>query len=301
MWVNHTEIRCQISAVAGVVELAGALHYYPLSDLFVRFAEYGPVKHGPCNRHTGVDNDAKSSKQSTYTEGGEMCTEHLEWSHEARSEAKSMAIDRRAFLKLSGAGLACIALLGSFSSARVLAQEEPSQESSLVVEFRDAAEEYDVPVELLMSMGWVNTRWEMPPPQANDYKKGDLHGWGSYGIMALVKNPYSDTLGAASRLTGIPEEKLKRDRAANIRGGAALLAASAGAEKPSHPEGFFGAVAGRGITAAKNYRAVAGIGGGELYADEVFEILEKGASRKIRSGAKISLAAHGSARGGRGE
>jgi hypothetical protein len=57
------------------------------------------------------------------------------------------------------------------------------------------------------------------PPDANEYEEGSLHGWGSYGIMALVQNPYSDTLGEASRLTGIPEEELKTDRAANIRGG----------------------------------------------------------------------------------
>jgi hypothetical protein len=46
-----------------------------------------------------------------------------------------------------------------------------------------------------MAMGYVNTRWEMPQPEANAYERGDPHGWGSYGIMALVQNPYSDTLG----------------------------------------------------------------------------------------------------------
>jgi hypothetical protein len=32
-----------------------------------------------------------------------------------------------------------------------------------------------------------------------------------------VQNPYSDTLGEASRLTGIPQEVLKTNRAANHR------------------------------------------------------------------------------------
>jgi hypothetical protein len=46
--------------------------------------------------------------------------------------------------------------------------------------------------------------------------------------MALVRNPSADTLGEASRLTGISTEKLKTDRRSNIFGGAALLARSRG-------------------------------------------------------------------------
>ena len=135
----------------------------------------------------------------------------------------------------------------------------------------------------------------MPPPEANEYERGDLHGWGSYGIMALVQNPYSDTLGEASRLTGISEEELKAERAANIRGGAALLASSVGTEEPSQLAGFFGAVAGRGRAPGKNYRAVAGVGGGELYAEQVFEALERGVpEEKLKSGERLSLQARSS-------
>jgi len=161
-----------------------------------------------------------------------------------------------------------------------------------VAEFRGAAEEHGVPVELLMAMGWVNARWEMPPPEANEYEEGSLHGWGSYGIMALVQNPFSDTLGEASRLTGIPEEKLKTDRAANIRGGAALLASAVGAQKSSRLASFFVAVAGRGGASGENYRAVAGIGGGELYAEQVFDALRSGVpEEKLASGERLSLQA----------
>src|SRR3712207_9572348 len=95
-------------------------------------------------------------------------------------------------------------LFGSVGSARVLAQAppEPRTKAPLVAEFRRAAEEHGVPVELLMAMGWVNTRWEMPPPDANEYEEGDLHGWGSYGIMALVKNPSSNTLRSEEHRVG---------------------------------------------------------------------------------------------------
>ena len=223
-----------------------------------------------------------------------MSSENAEGSSRPDPEGEPRALDRKAFLKLSGAGLAGVALLGSLGSARALAETraEAQPKSSLVAEFRGAAEEHGVPVELLMAMGWVNTRWEMPPPEANEYEEGSLHGWGSYGIMALVQNPYSDTLSEASRLTGIPEEELKTDRAANIRGGAALLASAVGAQKPSRLAGFFGAVTGRGRASGNDYQAVAGIGGGELYAEQVFDALRRGIPEvKLKSGERLSLEA----------
>jgi hypothetical protein len=218
-----------------------------------------------------------------------MCSERTDPSAEASPRSASRAFDRRDFLKLSGAGLLGVVLLGSVGLGKVFAQAGLSPEPSLVAEFQQAAEEYGEPVELLMAMGYVNTRWEMPPPEASAYRRGDLHGWGSYGIMALVQNPFSDTLGEASRLTGIPQEVLKTNRAANIRGGAALLASSAGGYASGEPSDYFGAVVGRGLGAGKSYIAVAGIGGGELYAEQVFGTLQTGASKRMSSGEMISL------------
>ena len=40
----------------------------------------------------------------------------------------------------------------------------------------------------------------------------------------------------------------------------------------------------------KLYEAVAGIGGGELFAEQVFETLRKGASERIKSGEQVTLA-----------
>jgi hypothetical protein len=218
-----------------------------------------------------------------------MCSERTERPREATPQAAPRAIDRRGFLKLSGVGLLGVALFGSVGAGTVIAQREPWPGPSLVAEFREAAQEYGVPTDLLMAMGYVNTRWEMPPSAANVYARGNLHSWGSYGIMALEQNPYSDTLGEASRLTGIPEEELKMNRAANIRGGAALLASSAGGHVPEDLLGFFGVVAGRGLATGQNYVAVSGVGGGELYAEQVFEVLQTGASKTIASGEMVSL------------
>lgn len=193
------------------------------------------------------------------------------------------AMDRRDFLRLSGAGLAGVALFAA--SGKAQAQEK----STLQTEFEDAANKYGVPVEVLLAMGYVNTRWEMPPPETNEYAAGDLHGWGAYGIMALVQNPSANTLGEASRLTGSSEEELKADRAANIMGGAALLAHSQGA-KPSRLGDWLGAVNGKGGN-GKEYTAVAGVGGGDLFAEQVTEALEKGASARIQSGEQVTLRA----------
>ena len=194
-------------------------------------------------------------------------------------------MSRGHFLKLSAAGIAGTSIVSLMGAGTAVAQPDPG----LMVEFEAAAEEYGLPVEVLLAMGYVNTRWEMPPPEASEYERSSLHGWGGYGIMALVRNPSTDTLGEASQLTGIPVETLKTDRAANIRGGAALLASSAGRGRPDTLRGYSGVVAGRGN--GKSYRATAGVGGGELYAGQVLDTLERGASSRTRNRERVSLAA----------
>jgi hypothetical protein len=179
-------------------------------------------------------------------------------------------MDRRDFLRLGGAGLAGVVLLGT-TGGRVLGQAG----SSLEAEFESAATEYGVPRELLLAMGYVNTLWEMPPPDASDYEEGDLHGRGAYGIMQLLRNPWRDTLGRAATLTGLSVEELKNSRAANVRGGAAVLADIQGANRPAELNGWLEAVAGYGDT--------------ELYAVEVYETLKNGASATISTGESLRL------------
>lgn len=180
-------------------------------------------------------------------------------------------INRRDFLKVGGAGLAGAVLLGT-AGGRALAQSGPS----LKTEFETAAKERDVPVDLLLAMGYANTLWEMPPPTASDYEPGDLHGRGAYGIMQLYQNPSRDTLNQAADLTGLSEKRLKNARAANVRGGAAVVSDIAGATKPSGLDGW--------------YEIVAEYGGSELYAQEVFRTLEDGASATTSTGESLRLA-----------
>ncbi len=194
-------------------------------------------------------------------------------------------MDRRNFLKLGGFGIAGAALL--VTMGEVFAEDSPY--SAIAEEFEEAAEEYDVPVAILLAIGFVNTRLEMPPPGASPHEPGESHGRGAYGIMQLVKNDTEDTLGEASRLTGISEEKLKTDRRSNILGGAALLAESQG-EKPARLSDWFGAIDGRGGN-GKSVEAVAGIGAGDIFASQVFNVLKNGSSEVTPDGEQIDLPA----------
>ena len=186
--------------------------------------------------------------------------------------ASSPRMDRRKFLRLGGAGLAGAALLGT-AGGRVLAQAG----SSLSDQVGAASAGYNVPEDLLLAMGYVNTLWEMPPPTVTPYQRGDLHGRGAYGIMQLEQTPSRDTLGRAAELTGLTEARIKRERASSLLGGAAVLASLAGATKPDGVNGW--------------QEAVAEYGGSDLYAREVYTALEEGASLEISTGERVRLAA----------
>lgn len=206
------------------------------------------------------------------------------------NHARPRALGRREFLKLSGAGIAATLFAAGAWPARASAQEIRGG-SALAGEFREAAREYRVPVGILVAMGYVNTHLEMPPPGASAYERGDLHGWGGYGIMHLVENPDADTLAEASRLTGIPKERLKTDRRSNILGGAALLAASQGDTKPPGLGEWFGAIGGReSKLGGRRFETPSGVGGGRLYAEQVFGALRRGVSARTGRGEAVSLA-----------
>lgn len=188
-------------------------------------------------------------------------------------QASIKTIDRRRFLMLGGLAFAGMELaLGSDPG-----MAQTSSGVSLAKEFEAASKRYGVPEELLLAMGYVNTLWEMPPPGASDYEKGDLHGRGAYGIMQLLQNPSRSTLDRAAALTGLSGSRLKTDRAANVQGGAAVLADLAGLSKPEGLEGW------QDLVAEYAY--------GPLYSQEVYETLENGASLTTSTGESLTLKA----------
>ena len=186
------------------------------------------------------------------------------------SEYRFTTMNRRDFLRLGGAGLAGATLLGTAGS-RVLARKE----SSLKTRFATAARKHGVPVELLLAMGYYNTLWEMPPPSASAYRKGDPEGRGDYGIMQLTQNPSRNTLGRAAKLTGLSEARLKNDRSANVEGGAALLSDLVGKTKPKSLDGW--------------QEALSRYSDADLYASHVYSVLKSGASLTISTGERMEL------------
>ena len=181
----------------------------------------------------------------------------------------TQGVSRGRFLSLAGSSLAAVALLGRGGIA--LAAEEKTFEP----EVSAVSEEFGVPEELLLAMGYVNTLWEMPPPAENDYDPGEHGGFGTYGVMQLAQNPDRDTLGRAASLTGLSEKELKNDLSANLRGGAAVLADIQGEDKPDNLDGWRESVARYADT--------------DLYATEVYEALKEGAALTISSGEWVSL------------
>jgi N-acetyl-anhydromuramyl-L-alanine amidase AmpD len=136
--------------------------------------------------------------------------------------------------------------------------------------FQSAAQEFGVPVELLVAVSYAETR-------LNDHG-GQPSVANGYGLMHLVSNPRVQTLEEAEKLTKLPAAALKSEQAANIRGGAALLAAYAkeegGGALPTSLDGWFPAVA--------RYSQLADTAGAKSYADQVYQFLASGMDVQVK-------------------
>ncbi|MBG0831143.1 N-acetylmuramoyl-L-alanine amidase [Planomonospora sp. ID67723] len=139
-----------------------------------------------------------------------------------------------------------------------------------------------------------------PGDRPNDHhsdRPGDHHGGGEDPrgdeTRPMVRparapepaaDPPSDTLRLASRLTGIPPARLRDDPAANIRGGAALLAEyrrREGGTPGGDPARWYGAVA--------RYAASDDAGAAAAFADEVYATIRAGAARTTDDGERVVL------------
>ncbi|MEE1928597.1 peptidoglycan-binding protein [Streptomyces sp. TRM 70351] len=187
------------------------------------------------------------------------------------------------------------ALLGALTGALVLASgafpgpaaarpapaPPPSAERSapgVAAAFDRAARAHGVPRDLLVAVAYGETRLDGHagrPSHAN-----------GYGVMHLVSNPRHRTLAEAAALTGEDEARLRRDTAANIRGGAAVLR--------SYADDLGLDAAGRRDVDAW-YPAVARYGGARsdagarLYADAVYGFLTDGLSARTPGGERVTV------------
>ncbi|WP_225821524.1 N-acetylmuramoyl-L-alanine amidase [Streptomyces naphthomycinicus] len=186
--------------------------------------------------------------------------------------------------------------------------------------FTDAAREFQVPRSVLMSVSYTQTRWDSHPgapsvaggfgpmhlvdaervparapatgtrPPDNGRSRPQTGAAGS-----LTADPASPSarhavqpadLQHAARLIQAPTERLRTDAVANVRGGAALLAATQrqlGKPLSANPADWWETVA--------RYPGTRDVTSAAAYADDVFALIRKGAHRTTAEGQEVTLPA----------
>ncbi|WP_326639268.1 N-acetylmuramoyl-L-alanine amidase [Nonomuraea fuscirosea] len=160
--------------------------------------------------------------------------------------------------------------------------------------FEQAARRHGVPENVLLAVSYMESRWDCNggrPSTAAGF--GPMHltdgdAPGRYhpfdGTGAGPDGTSLHTLERAAELTGQSAERLRKDPAANIDGGAALLAEyqrALGAPPSADPADWYGAVA--RYSGATDEETAAG------FADEVYEVIHEGATRMTDTGTEMTL------------
>ncbi|MET9297226.1 N-acetylmuramoyl-L-alanine amidase [Streptomyces sp. NPDC003077] len=227
-------------------------------------------------------------------------------------------LTRRAATAVAAAAL----LLPLISAAPSAGADAPPPADGLQQAFAHAAERYDVPLNVLLGVSYLESRWDGhggAPSVSGGY--GPMHLTDARTALAGLphhsdadEDPRGDesrarkapstrkapssrklpadlrvperlrTLERAARLTGLPAERLRSDPAANISGGAALLADEQrrlGLRPGPDPADWYAAVARYGSGTD---------GAGSGFADEVFAVLRQGVTRTTDAGQRVALA-----------
>ncbi len=215
--------------------------------------------------------------------------------------------------------LASAALLVPLLSVAPPAGADAPGSGVLQVEFARAASRHGVPESVLLAVSYLQSRWDAhggAPSVAGGYGpmhltdavtarartvphhvegEEDARGDSSRPSHRGADVPASGagrpperlrTLERASRLSGLPAEELRTSTAANIEGGAALLAAAqreAGLPASADPADWYGAVA--------RYSGADDTATATAYANDVFDVIRVGASRTTDSGRSVTLPA----------
>lgn len=196
----------------------------------------------------------------------------------SRRTVRTPSLKKRVVVPVLG-GLAATALVATSNFAGAAPADSPSgADQSMTTAFTEAAEEYQVPRDLLVAVGYGESRLK-------DHDGKPSHA-GGYGVMHLVSNPGHTTLKEAAKLTGEPAADLRADTGTNIQGAAAVLRDYADT---------------LGLDATERqdvdnwYATVARYGGAKddttarLYADTVYELLSDGIKAGAQAGEKITV------------
>ena len=169
-----------------------------------------------------------------------------------------------------------------------------NQSDSLELAFAQASKEFGVPASLLKAISYNKSRWEN--------HNGKPSAAGGYGLMHLTDIPSLEdgkgngavpskpaydkqqTLSLAAKLLNSDKERLKKDPVQNIRGGAAVLAFIAKDKNgniPSTDQKWYDAVAAYSASQDKE--------NAQVFADDVYETLEKGAEHTTSDGQHLKI------------
>lgn len=204
---------------------------------------------------------------------------------------------------LAGGAMAagCFAVMPSTAQA---AQPAQSSDGDRQTSFADAAEEFGVPLPVLLAVSYQESQWDdhdghyntsggYGPMNLTDVTaqmvSGGAAGAAGRGDLAgLTADPALHTLDAAAKLIGAPAARLRTDDRENIRAGAALLASyqrELTGKGSADPADWYGAVA--EYSRSSDRRAA------QLFADRVFTTVASGAARTTVDGQRVRLAAQG--------
>ncbi|MFJ5309367.1 N-acetylmuramoyl-L-alanine amidase [Streptomyces sp. NPDC088350] len=217
----------------------------------------------------------------------------------------------------SAGALATAALLLPLLGAAPSGNATDSSASTLQRAFASASAEYHVPQTVLLAVSYLQSRWDQhggAPSVTGGY--GPMHLTDARTALAATEHlsegtedPRGDsartalhpsaqlpaesqlparlrTLTKAVELTGLPAADLRTDGAANVDGGAALLAAAQkdlGEPLSADPADWYGAIA-RFSGADDTATAAA-------YANDVYDVIRTGEERTTDAGQQVALAA----------
>jgi hypothetical protein len=209
------------------------------------------------------------------------------------------------------AGLTIVTLSAGLLAA-VPAEAAPADQQRQR-DFAAAAQEFGVPESVLLGVSFLESRWDFnagTPSTAAGY--GPMHltdlreaGTGTHhdegeedprgddarpALLPETPAPTTppaglQTIDEASALIGQDVATLRTDTTQNIRGGAALLAKYQGETgvRSDNTKDWYGAVA--------RYSGAKDTAGAQAFADEVFDTISTGVTRKTDDGQNVALAA----------
>ncbi|MEW1658093.1 N-acetylmuramoyl-L-alanine amidase [Streptomyces sp. NPDC093707] len=228
---------------------------------------------------------------------------------------------RHRVLRRSATAVAAAALLLPLVSAAPSAGAGKPPSGALQRAFDAAAARYHVPRSVLLGVSYLESRWDGhagAPSVSGGY--GPMHLTDARAAVARTAEFSADTedargdaarplrrppqtqarqavlpaqlparlrtLPRAAQLTGLPAAKLRTDQAANVLGGAALLAAAQrelGLPASSDPAQWYAAVA--------RYGSGDDARSGAAFARDVFDVMRQGQARTTDAGQQVTLAA----------